>query len=119
VPKHWHPHFTLGLSLIAWHGTLISATLAGEVRDGATHLRDVEVMLVSGGNGVVVERSYTDDSGRFSFTVEEGAYHIGAFKHEYSNAWQRDLSVGNRDFTIRIEMEPKALADDFSADDCE
>jgi hypothetical protein len=47
LPKSRQRHFAIGLSLIAWHGTLVGATLAGEVRDGETALPEVEVMLVS------------------------------------------------------------------------
>ncbi len=109
----------LFLLMMSWHGSLYCVTLSGVVLDESENLRDVEVMLVNAQSSVVLQRFYTDDAGRFSFTVGAGAYHVGAFKHDYTITWQKDIVVEDADVAVRIEMEPQAFTDEAVSDDCE
>ncbi|MCU7877210.1 MAG: carboxypeptidase-like regulatory domain-containing protein [Candidatus Thiodiazotropha sp. (ex Lucinoma borealis)] len=111
--------YTLFLLLISWHGMLFGATLSGIVQEATDPLSDVEVMLVNAESGVVLHRAYTDKTGEFSFAVDTGSYNVGAFKHEYANNWQKNISVKDSNVSVRIELEPEAFTDESSSDDCE
>jgi hypothetical protein len=116
--------YLLFILLTSWHGAPFGATLSGSVQDESTTLADVEVMLVDAKNGVILNRAYTDESGKFSFAVSAGSYHIGAFRPEFAKVWQKKITIKDTDISVRIEMEPKAFSDDSSSDesssdDCE
>ncbi|MCU7882742.1 MAG: carboxypeptidase-like regulatory domain-containing protein [Candidatus Thiodiazotropha sp. (ex Lucinoma annulata)] len=107
------------LLLLLWHELIFGATLSGIVHEASEALSDVEVMLVNAENGVVLHRAYTDKAGNFSFTVDTGSYNVGAFKHEYTNSWQKNISVKDSDVSVRIELVPEAFTGESSSDDCE
>ncbi|MBL3527140.1 MAG: carboxypeptidase regulatory-like domain-containing protein [gamma proteobacterium endosymbiont of Lamellibrachia anaximandri] len=109
------------LLLLFWQGPVLGFTLSGVVMDDEETVADVEIMLTDASNNVVLDSVYTNRKGAFRFSVKPGIFNIGAFKNEYAVVWTRGVAVKETDLSIRIEITPKAFAEDplSTSDDCE
>ncbi len=117
------PHRTpfILLLLLFWLSPALGLTLSGVVMDDEETVADVEIMLTDASNNVVLDSVDTNRKGAFRFSVKPGIFNIGAFKNEYATVWTRGVAVTDTDISIRIEIMPKAFAEDplSTSDDCE
>ncbi|RDH84166.1 MAG: hypothetical protein DIZ78_13075 [endosymbiont of Escarpia spicata] len=109
------------LLLLFWQGPALGLSLSGVVMDDEETVAGVEVMLTDASNNVVLDSVDTNRKGVFRFSVKPGIFNIGAFKNEYTVVWSRGVAVKDTDISIRIEITPKAFAEDplSTSDDCE
>ena len=111
------------LVLLFWNGSLFGSSLFlyGVVAEDDSPVPDVEVMLANQADGVILNRKYTDSSGKFRFPVRPGVYKVGAFKDDYSVEWRKDVLVDKVDVTLKMELQPEAFAEEHTSesDDCD
>lgn len=107
--------------LLAGSQIAVAETISGFVTDDGTAVPHAYVSLYESGSSVVVETSYTDEKGRYRFSVSPGNYQLRVSVEEYPESWVKGIALEGTDLVINVALTPTAFTDDksdSSEDDC-
>ena len=92
------------------------ASLSGVVVEEGEPVVAAEVRLVDADSRVILRSVSTGAQGSFRFPVNPGIFELLVFKSEYADSWSRRIAVGEADVVRRIELVPRAFAEEEQTD---